>query len=121
MPSTNKPAEDRPVVVGIEIVTKRRYAIHASTEESALELIRLFEHDQNPTIVNGGSCGGANAMAIDRARSSVERISLEAEDLSNTTTDPVQGLLYQFWKLTVGQQREVIDHITHGFTDDGSP
>jgi hypothetical protein len=65
-------------------------------------------------------------------RSSIERISLEAEDPSNATDvpvrdpsnatdDSVQSVLHQFCELTIGQQREVIEHITHGFTDDGSP
>jgi hypothetical protein len=82
------PTEDRPVVIAIEIVARRRYAIHARDEASALEMIQLFAHDQNPTIINGRSCGGARALAIDRTRSSIERIPIEVE--VEDSTDSVQ-------------------------------
>lgn len=80
------PTKDRPVAIAIEIVARRRYAIRARDEASALEVIQLFAHDQNPTIINGRSCGGASALAIDRTRSSIERIEVEVED----STDSVQ-------------------------------
>ena len=121
------PTEDRPVVIGIEIVTRRRYAIHARSEESVLEMIRLFEHDHNPTIINGrstssGSGGGASAHALDRPRSSIERISLESEDtpVNETEGDPIQDLIDNFGDLTSGQKREVLYRIL-GYTDDGAP
>lgn len=127
---TGPTISDLPVLIGIEIITRRKYSIHARNEETALEMIQLFEQDQNPTVVNCRSCGGSIAMAINRTQSSIERILLDdiggAVPASKDSPDalggdPVQELFDAFQSLSREQQHAAFDRLNELTLDTGEP